>query len=58
MALAVMWFATGLTITFSMVRMYVRTFMLKAYGWDDHVYFVALVRFVVLPLLICLSLTR
>jgi len=51
MALGVMWFATGLTITFSMVRMYVRTFMLKAFGWDDHVYFVAL-----LPLVVSTSL--
>ncbi|KXJ87958.1 hypothetical protein Micbo1qcDRAFT_207716 [Microdochium bolleyi] len=50
-ALAAIWCATGLTVVFSAIRLYVRLFMIKAYGSDDHVYMLAL-----LPLLIATSL--
>lgn len=44
LGLAVMWFATGLAIVLSIARLYVRLFMIKAYGLDDHAYMIALVR--------------
>ncbi|KAJ1323639.1 hypothetical protein MN608_10883 [Microdochium nivale] len=42
LGLAAMWFATGLAIVLSIARLYVRLFMIKAYGLDDHAYMIAL----------------